>query len=1343
MTKNANQSKSFSILNKRKQNNTVQCEGDKNLLSINDQHTLTLDRQFTLQAKNHPNKIAIECGNEKLTYEQYEQKASLFANKLRQAGVSYTHKVVVCLERNIDFFVSILAILKVGACYIPLDHQCPEKRLRYILSNSGANLLITSRSKGNPDIDIPTINHTELSMMLKAPVANNAVQTLPVTDIQSTPDKLAYIIYTSGSTGKPKGVMIEHQNVMTYINAAKAAYQISVSDRVYHGFSVAFDAAIEEIWLTLLCGATLVVADENTRKMADSAAQFIRKNNITVLSTVPSFLSLITSELPAVRLIITGGEVLSSKLVSKWATTKRRVLNTYGPTETSVVATYAECTPEHSVVIGKPLQGYTVYVCDNEGCQVAQGEKGELWISGSAVGRGYINSPILTDEKFIENPFTLESERLYKTGDKVLVNQNGDIEFCGRIDNQIKIRGYRVNLDEIENILLEQTGVIAAVVIALHINGIQKIAAYFTEDSTNPVSEEGLFEQLKQTLPPYMMPDFMEKLDAFPTLPSGKINKKALPAPNKPFVNKNRDKIPPTTLTEKLLAEVFMEVFQHNEISVTDHFFNDVGGDSLLAAHFITSLSKKINGKEVSIRDIYQYPTIEKFAHFLDTNAQKKACNNKKTCYESSTKDVIESVSGLTQKFVVFMQFISVLFMLSLISFPLTFSVVLIKKSNLGQLPWHITIPLLSCMIIIWPMLSMLLSVIAKWIVVGKYYQGDYPVGSFYYFRHWFVSKMVTISGYQILKGTPLINVYLRLMGASIGKHAIINTSVFQAFDLIRIGENCSVNSHSHLAGVKVEHGFLKVGSVTLGDNTFVGCHTYISLNTVMEKNSAIDDYSILDDNQTITINSFWSGSPARQESNKPEFMNADPLKSVHRPVMYGLCHLLFIYIQGLLISLSLAPASIFIYEVFQLHSPGLLLLSTIFSVLMSVIIFCLLVVAFKRLLTGKITEGVYEVNSFFYVKNHAVHNLIEQSRVFLLPIYATLYVVPWLRMLGAKLGKSVEVSTIADISPDLITVDKECFLADAAIIGGMRLYNGQMLLDKISICERSFVGNGAFVPGGSKIKKHCLIGCLSLPPKENEDITESSSWLGSPSFSLHNRQNKINFDQSRLYKPSKWLYIQRLLIDAVRIVLPGVLSTLTLCGFVYSISVEQGPFSFIDSLALSSVDLLMLFISNILIVAAIKWLFFKKYKSVVKPLWCRYIWFNEMINGLYESIFAPIVNLFTGTPLAGCLLRLMGCRIGKKTYIGSTLFSEFDLVKIEDYACINTGATIQTHLFEDRIMKSGQVTIKEGATVGSMSIVLYNAVLNNNAILSPMSLLMKGEDIPENQKVMGVPVKR
>jgi amino acid adenylation domain-containing protein/non-ribosomal peptide synthase protein (TIGR01720 family) len=586
---------------------------------------------FEDQVRKTPDAVAVEFDGEQLTYSELNAKANQVAHYLITLGVSPEVLVGICVERSPLMLIGLWGILKAGGAYVPLDPAYPADRLAYMLNDSQAQVLLTQGQlvKSLPNTGAKTICLDSDWDLIGAQSEKN-----PHTQVKT--NNLAYVIYTSGSTGKPKGVMIEHRSLTNFIQAIADRYGINSKDRVLQSASISFDAAAEEIYPCLTCGATLVL---RTAEMLGSVSTFVQKCwewQLTVLLLVTAYWNQLTSELaatnqtlpPSVRLLGIGGEKWLPEKLQQWqkCMDKRSrlhnlakpplLMNAYGPTETTGLTTMCDLSQlvtedtQPPQLIGTVLGNVQIYILDSYLQPVPIGVPGELHIGGVGLARGYLHRPDLTDAKFIANPFR-KSERLYKTGDLARYLPDGNIEFLGRIDNQVKIRGFRIELGEIETVLVTHPQVSEAVVIdSDDIPGSKRLVAYVVTRSKSEIKSQ-LRSFLKQKLPDYMIPSAFVVLDALPLTPNGKVDRRGLPQPDTARHELETDLVAPRTESEEILAKIWREVLHLEQVGIHNNFF-ELGGDSILSIQII--FKAKQAGLQLTAKQIFQHQTIAELA---------------------------------------------------------------------------------------------------------------------------------------------------------------------------------------------------------------------------------------------------------------------------------------------------------------------------------------------------------------------------------------------------------------------------------------------------------------------------------------------------------------------------------------------------------------------------------------------------------------------------------------------------------------------------------------------------------------------------------------------------------
>lgn len=562
----------------------------------------TIHRLFELQAERSPDRIAVQYGEVRLTYRELNKQANQLARVLIDKGVGRNEIVCVLAHTSPDTIVAILAILKAGAAYLAIDPEYPSDRIAYMLEDSKARICLLSQER---DDDIPVSGILFLPVMASGSLS--ADNLLP----RARPDDLMYVIYTSGSTGTPKGVLLEHRNLARIVMDA-GELVVNPEDRVLQTCSLAFDVSVYEIWGTLVKGATLCLLRKEELLDTEALRRRMNQYGITVSwFTAPLLHQLVDMDVTVftgLRCIITGGESLSPRHIRLLLDSQPglTLLNGYGPSESTIYTSFQKVTEVDgdNISIGKPVPNTRVYILDKEDMLQPVGLPGELCIGGDGLARGYLGQPELTAEKFGRDPFT-PGGRMYRSGDRVRWLPGGMLEYLGRFDHQVKIRGYRVELGEIVVQMTKQEGVREAVVtVQKDASGAKSLCAYVV--GSLPV--ELLRKQLAKTLPEYMMPSYLIPVESLPLNTNGKVDRKALPAPETALSRNSADVLATLSPLEQLLQVIWSGLLGAAKVGLDDNFFA-VGGHSLLAASLVWEINTRLNVK-ASLADIFNYPTI-------------------------------------------------------------------------------------------------------------------------------------------------------------------------------------------------------------------------------------------------------------------------------------------------------------------------------------------------------------------------------------------------------------------------------------------------------------------------------------------------------------------------------------------------------------------------------------------------------------------------------------------------------------------------------------------------------------------------------------------------------------
>ncbi|MBF0453054.1 MAG: amino acid adenylation domain-containing protein, partial [Candidatus Magnetomorum sp.] len=596
-----------------------------------------LHQLFENQVTQSPDDIAVVFKHNHLTYSTLNARANALAMQLKDAGAGSDVLIGICVQRSIDMLVGLLAIMKSGSAYVPLDPTFPEQRLKTILSESGAKILLGSQK---------FLDQFESFMGTQITIPDDGESFENLT-VSVSSDQLLYVMFTSGSTGKPKGVQITHQNVVNFLYSMQKKPGISKTDRLLSVTTFAFDISVLEIFLPLVSGATLVIAAQDEISDAFKLQRLLRNQKITIMQATPATWKLLQQNNwkgnPHL-IALCGGEPLPESLANYLCEKTRCLWNMFGPTETTIWSTIDQVQKDQKITIGHPIDNTQTYILDTHLNPVPIGVSGMLYIGGDGVSKGYLNQPELTQEKFIPNPFVPE-KTIYNTGDLAKYLPDGKIEHLGRVDHQAKIRGFRIELGEIETLLSEHPLVKECVVTVVENKYKDKeLSAYLVLTSTSQTSQETVFRNyLTNSLPDYMIPAFFTIMDAFPLTPNGKIDRKQLPEPVRSGTRKNTEY---DSEMERQMSQVWEKVLSATRIGLDDNFFQ-IGGNSLLVVRLIKEINEQFN-LSLPVTALFQYPTLSKLMSFIQPEDSNQSVEEQSSIQHSEKNDQAVAIIGMS-----------------------------------------------------------------------------------------------------------------------------------------------------------------------------------------------------------------------------------------------------------------------------------------------------------------------------------------------------------------------------------------------------------------------------------------------------------------------------------------------------------------------------------------------------------------------------------------------------------------------------------------------------------------------------------------------------------------------
>lgn len=1273
----------------------------------------------------HPEASALDDGRGALSYRELMARVIATAARLQREGVGRGDRVGVRMPSGSrELYISILAIIAAGAAYVPVDADDPEERAELVFREAGARGVITGAGQyaaGSDRLPSPLFEgrppHASTSAL--------AIYAPPLV----TDD--AWIIFTSGSTGTPKGVAVTHRSAAAFVDAEARLFlqhePLGPGDRVLAGLSVAFDASCEEMWLAWRYGACLVPAPRSLVRSGVDLGPWLTARGITVVSTVPTLAALWPAEsLENVRLLIFGGEACPPELAARLVIEGREVWNTYGPTEATVVACAALLDGEPPVRIGLPLDGWDLAVVDADGRPVGTGEVGELIIGGVGLAR-YLD-PAKDAEKYAPFP-TLGWDRAYRSGDLVRFDPAG-LVFQGRADDQVKVGGRRIELGEIEAALHQLPGVSAAsVVVRETAAGNQVLVGYLAVADPVEFDRAASVARLREELPAALVP-LLAVLDELPVRVSGKVDRAALPWPLMGAASVGEaDDAAGLSAGELHLAEQWEAVLGIPVTEAASNFF-DLGGGSLAAAQLVARI--RDDDPEFTVAEIYAHPRLGAMADAIAARIGEIGGDPlpprpfHRVRPTPLRMQLLQTVLGVP---------LYVLSGVRWLVYLLAAGAILRPFGGFDVLPvvpmWSLIVTLL---VFGTPFGRMAIAVICARLLLLGLRAGDYPRGGSVHLRLWLAEQAAHLVGAVSLSGAPWISYYARALGAKVGRDVDLHT-LPPVTGMLTIGDGASVEPEVDLSGYWIDGDVLRVGAIRIGAESSVGSRSTLLPGTRIGKRAEIAAGSAVFGR--VPSGQLWAGSPAQRVGQREAWWPEDRPPLGRRWVwafglsstVLSLLPVVALAVGGIVIALGITGSA----TLGEAVARGFAVIVP--ATLASGIVMAGLVVLFVRLLSIGVVEGTFAVRSRIGWQVWSIERLLDLARVLLFPLYSSLFTPIWLRMLGAKVGRDVEASTVL-LLPTMTTIRDGAFLADDTMIASYELGGGWLRIAHVEIGKRAFVGNSGMAAPGHTVPRDGLVAVLSAAPRKSK---AGSSWLGSPAVRL--RRTVAASDETRTFRPPARLRIARALWELCRIV-PVVVT----CGIglwvLFLLAALTAAWGVIPAALLSGVVLLLTGAVAALITTAAKWAFVGPIRAGEHPLWSSFVWRTEVSDAFVEMVAAPwFAQAAAGTPALVWWLRSLGAHIGRGVWCDTYWLPEADLARLGDGSTVNRGCVVQTHLFHDRIMSMDTVTLDAGATLGPHSVILPAARIGEHGTVGPASLVMRGEFVPVGSRWSGNPI--
>ncbi|QWK81360.1 Pls/PosA family non-ribosomal peptide synthetase [Ochrobactrum sp. BTU1] len=1296
-----------------------------------------LDLFFEELADKYTDTCAVIADGRSWTYEELDERSNQFARLLIERGVQPGDRIGLLLDRSADTYIALLAVMKAGAAYVPLATAFPDDRMALIIEDAKVKLVISIHAY-SMRVDTMPVPHL-LVDNCSVEISQYSSARLDVAERTANPDQICYILYTSGTTGRPKGVAIRHQSFCNFLRVAALSYGYTPSDRVYHGMTIAFDFSAEEYWVPFVAGATVIPAPGPMTLVGEELADFLRINDINCMACSPTLLSSIESDVPKLRLLMVGGEACPLNLVARWTKPGRLLLNTYGPTEATVTATMGVLRPDKAVTIGTPLPTYSIVIIDpSESKLTSPDELGEIGIAGIGLAVGYLNRQDLTEQKFIPDFIGLPnnpSKRIYRTGDLGRINEHGEIEYRGRIDTQVKIRGYRIELGEIEAVLLDDPSIGQAAVTTWEVEpGRVELVAYYAQKSGVPsVHRADIARELKRRLPSYMVPSYLEELDAIPMTVANKADLRRLPKPTNVRLSAERSIVSPRDDDERFMAQSLAEILNLDEVSVEDNFFDDLGANSLLMARFCARLRTAQGWEMASMRDIYLHPSIAGLAKHLHLPQQTVASVTEQSVTHKAS-NLIYWTCGAAQ-----LTFYAVYSYIALMFFDKGLDWVYAKLDEPFQLYFR-------CVVLAGASFFGMtgFAVAAKWLLIGRWKEEKFPIWGLRYYRFWVVKTLIRTAPVVLFRGNPLYSLYLRLLGAKLGRNTAIECRAIPVCtDLISIGENSILRRESNILGYRAESGYIHTGSVSIGNDAFVGVGSTLDIDTKMGNRSQLGHASSLQRGQYIPDGEHWHGSPATPTDAEYCKVRSITLSKTRR--------IAFEIVQLVGLFTLITPFPLLFHSYWQNVSDdyqetiGIVAIGTTVTLFGAIAVSLIAAVVVPRFVSIVLKPNrTYTLYGFHYWLQSMVE-LSGNSRLLNLLFGDSSAIVHYMRAIGWNLNKVVQTGSNFGTNqqqenPLLCEIGTQTMVSDGLFMINMHKSAATFRLEHTKIGERNYFGNNIFYPPDGRTGDNCLLGTKVMVPIDGA-IRENVGLLGSPSFEI---PRIVNRDKELIANINGQDRLRRLRRKNFHNLRTGLmfLASQWLMLFV-TIAIWDRALNYYDAWTHKALFAAVVLTSGIaipfyVIIERLS-LGFKGLKPRMTTIYDEAFWRHERHWKLSDS---PITQLFAGTPFRPIILRMLGVKVGKRIYDGGANLTERSLVEIGDDATLNEGSVIQPHSLEEGAFKSDFIRIGSGCTLGPSAFVHYGVVMGEGSIVDVDSFVMKGEVLEAYSVWRGNPAK-
>lgn len=1278
-----------------------------------------------------------------LTYNALAQRAGGIARRVMHSApraVGGAQIVVIAAARQDDaLYAAQLGTNAAGAAWTVIDPSFPDDHAARILADAQPCLVLCDaeaeqrmrRIAACPVVPVDSVPRAELD------------DALALLEGPCDAHSLAYLIYTSGTTGAPKGVLIEHASVATLVEGDREEFRLEAGDRVAQCSSGAYDSSVEEMWLAFASGAALVPIDDETLRSGPDLAEFLRRERITVFCPPPTLLRSLgcvdpERELPGVRLIYVGGEALPQDVSDQWSR-GRRLENGYGPTECTITVVRATMRAGVPVSIGRPIPGSRAHILDEALRPVADGEVGELCISGASLARGYRSTDAIDGERFthIDGPSAART-RIYRTGDLARRLPDGTLECLGRRDGQVKVRGHRVELGAVEAACTALPGVREAGV-RLHGTGsTARLVAFLVAEPCEPAlrpSLNTLRATLASALPAAHVPARLEWIDQLPRSTAGKLDRAQLPGPEAPrpaaSVGDHADATDPLAIVNAAAALVL----ELNALPcASDDFFVDLGGDSLATTGLVVTLRKHDGFRGVTVRDIIESRTLAaiagKWSIATVPRAPRRAA--RRAWRTHARPGLVSAIQAgcVASEWMVYGSLVAVACFWLLPR--------LIPLVGVGTALFLVALCAPGARAA-WLLATVIATRAAKSLLIGRTVAGRVDVWSMRWLRHWIVARMATHIPWRLVESTVLQGAVLRILGARVGARVDLDPGVaipLASWDLLEIGDDAVIGTEVVLQTARHEDGQVVFAPVAVGARTVVGTRAIVGSGTHTPADSTLAPLERSTPESDLAEHAQCGSAETRAAHARSRFSVV-----AHASwVFFSRAWAGFIPVLAIVAFLNRTSTGMRLSDLVEswlmiprFHLGWSLLIGVGVG---AVAAFALAGDAISCRLMGRCREGRH---ARFGAESIRVLRKLDRVSGAASWLSGSRLWVHWLRGAGMRIGPHAELSTISGAIPELVEVGERSFLADGAYFQSASTTPDHLELSITRLGAQTFTGNYAVLDASAHHTDGLFVGVATVTPSlRHQEDQRDVAWVGQPPMPLPRATPEL---ENHLLRPSLARRARRAAWEWSRFLLPVAPTVLMLAGYTVLIRWGSGA-SWPVRMLLASAIAALLSAALLVSLVALKWILLGRVRAARREFWSGWTCRWEFHYMAWEIWSPAIMECLRGTFAEQWVYRALGAHIGRGVALatGGAEIVDPDLIHYDHHSTV--AGLLQAHSFEDRVLSMDTLRVGAGATVGEHALLMAGSAVGEGAVVAPGAVLLKGQRVESGSYAAGSPAQ-